>query len=830
MKSAIFQALHLTLLSSCVETSYVPGPGVPLTLAESRKESVSGLEYDLTFDIPETITSDIPASAVIRFRYTGNGTVVLDFKESPQYLESVTLNDRAIVADLVEEHLILPGNLLQENNTVEIQFIAGDLSLNRNEDYLYTLLVPDRARTLFPVMDQPNLKARYTLTLMIPGDWEALANGPLDKVSTEQGRKIIHYRQTRPVSSYLFAFAAGKFQKLTNLAGDMTMYYRELDSTKVQLNATEIFDLHRKSLDWMESYTGLPYPFQKFDFALIPTFQYGGMEHPGAIFYRERLLMLDEAATVNERLRWASLIAHETAHMWFGDLVTMDWFDDVWLKEVFANFMAAKMVNPHFPEIDHDLRFLLAHYPAAYAVDRSAGTHAIRQPLDNLQDAGSLYGAIIYQKAPVVMRNLETLIGEDRFQKGLQEYLDTFSYGNATWDDLIGILNRYTDQDLAQWNNDWVKSGGMPVISVSREQDALKYRVSNARDGQVWSQKLETRVGKDLFSFQLDLEYQHKVSGEAFTVNSDGRGYGYFDLDSSFLVALQQSMHTSDDLLRASRWMMLWEHYLRHFESLTSFPVDLIAAIDREDNPLILEYLTGCLKTVNWIFLDQDQRNEIREPLESVLYMGLTSREDASLQRIFFQAYASMVQSRPGIANLRKLWAGELRTFELPLSENDRIDLALQLAIREGTDAGEILRTQQKNIQNPDNLRRWEFLLPSVAQEPAVRDSFFRTLLRGENRSQELWVSEALSYLHHPLRAEASLRYLRPALDIIEEIKHTGDIFFPKAWLDASLSGHRSPKAARMVRDFLAGHPDLPPDLRQKVLQSADLLLRLNPD
>lgn len=830
MKSAIYLILFLILLSFCAEKSYVPGSGVPFALAEARKKSVSGLEYDLTFNIPDTVTNKIAASAVIRFRHSGNGTVVLDFKESPQYLESVTLNGRAWIADLVNEHLMLPGNLLQENNTVEIQFIAGDLSLNRNEDYLYTLLVPDRARTLFPVMDQPNLKARYTLTLMIPGDWEAIANGPVEKEITEQGRKLISYRQTRPVSSYLLAFAAGKFQKLTNLAGDMTMYYRESDSSKVQRNATEIFDLHRKSLDWMEAYTGLPYPFQKFDFALIPTFQYGGMEHPGAIFYRERLLMLDEAATVNERLRRASLIAHETAHMWFGDLVTMNWFDDVWLKEVFANFMAAKMVNPSFPEIDHDLRFLLVHYPAAYAVDRSAGTHAIRQPLDNLQDAGSLYGAIIYQKAPVVMRNLETLIGEDRFQKGLQEYLDTFSYGNATWDDLIGILSRHTDQDLDRWNNDWVKSRGMPVISVSREQHAIKYRVRNARDGQIWPQKLESRVGKDLFSFQLDGAYQHAVTGESLMVNSDGRGYGYFDLDSSLLVDLRQSLHSSDDLLRASRWMMLWEHYLRRFDSLTGFPVDLIAAIDREENPLILDYLTGCLQTVYWIFLDQDQRNEIRDQLETVLYRGLTSRGDASLQRIFFQAYASMVQSRPGIVNLRKLWAGELRNFKLPLSENDRIDLALQLAIREGTDAWEFLQTQQQKIQNPDNLRRWEFLLPSVAQEPEVRDSFFKALLRVENRGQEPWVSEALSYLHHPLRAESSIPYLRPALEIIEEIKHTGDIFFPKAWLDASLSGHRSTEAARIIRDFLAGHPDLSPDLRQKVLQSADLLLRLNPE
>src|SRR5204862_5813522 len=137
-----------------------------------------------------------------------------------------------------------------------------------------------------------------------------------------------------------------------------------------------------------------------------------------AIFYNASGLLLDETATQNQKLGRASVIAHETAHMWFGDLVTMRWFDDVWMKEVFANFMAAKIVNPSFPQVNHELRFLLSNYPAAYQVDRTAGTNAIRQPLANLDDAGQLYGAIIYQKAPIVMRQLELIVGADAFRGG----------------------------------------------------------------------------------------------------------------------------------------------------------------------------------------------------------------------------------------------------------------------------------------------------------------------------------------------------------------------------------------------------------------------------
>ena len=155
----------------------------------------------------------------------------------------------------------------------------------------------------------------------------------------------------------------------------------------------------------------------------MPAFQFGGMEHPGAIFYNANGLLLDESATQDQMLGRASVIAHETAHMWFGDLVTMRWFSDVWMKEVFANHMAAKIVNPAFPALNHDLRYLVDYYPSAYGVDRTAGTNEIRQPLKNLNEAGTLYGAIIYQKAPIVMRQLETLVGADGFRDGLRDYL-----------------------------------------------------------------------------------------------------------------------------------------------------------------------------------------------------------------------------------------------------------------------------------------------------------------------------------------------------------------------------------------------------------------------
>src|SRR4029077_7540345 len=182
-------------------------------------------------------------------------------------------------------------------------------------------------------------------------------NGSLSTYSSKGRISAATFAETEPLPTYLVAFAAGKFQTETAQRGGrtFTMYHRETDAAKVARNRDALFDLHAKSLAWLEDYTAIPYPFDKLDFILIPSFQFGGMEHAGAMLYNAAGLMLDESATQNQLLNRASTISHETSHMWFGDLVTMQWFNDVWMKEVFANFMAAKIVNPSFPTVNHEL-------------------------------------------------------------------------------------------------------------------------------------------------------------------------------------------------------------------------------------------------------------------------------------------------------------------------------------------------------------------------------------------------------------------------------------------------------------------------------------------
>ena len=460
-----------------------PDPGIPLTLAQERARNISGLRYELAFDLPAE--AHVPITGRLTARFTladASPPLVFDFAPASdldllpgrEFVESVTSGGAEVEFRVANGHVIIPaGEIAAGANEVELTFRAGDASLNRSAEFLYALFVPARAHTVFPCFDQPDLKARYTLELTVPADWLAVSNGAEVSHEDAGGKTRIRYAETEPIATYLFAFAAGRFQVEEEERNGRTfrMFHRETDADKVARNRDEVFDLHAAALEWLEDYTGIPYPFGKFDFALIPAFQYGGMEHPGAIFYRDAAMLLEESAAQNQMLGRASTIAHETAHMWFGDLVTMEWFSDVWMKEVFANFMAAKIVNPSFPEVNHELRFLTAHYPSAYGIDRTEGTHPIRQELDNLNEAGSLYGAIIYQKAPMVMQQLERMIGEDAFRDGLRAYLNQFRFGNATWLDLVAAFDAQTDIDVAAWSRAWVEEAGRPVIRTELTLD-----------------------------------------------------------------------------------------------------------------------------------------------------------------------------------------------------------------------------------------------------------------------------------------------------------------------------------------------------------------------
>jgi len=817
--------------------------GVSKLLATYRDATIKDVSYKLSFSIPEGKDAPVTGEAVIDFSLTSkHEPVVIDFRVSQDYIHSLLVNGKAADLSAINGHIIIDKKDLTKNfNRIELSFRAGDLSLNRNEDFLYTLFVPDRASTAFPCFDQPDIKARFNLTLDMPSGYRAMSNSPAVSNDTTDSKVTVRFSETKPISTYLFAFAAGKFELVEKEINGVTMemLHRETRPGYIENNADEIFKLHYNSLKWLEDYTQVPYPFDKFGFVLIPSFQYSGMEHPGSIYYRASSLLLDELPTLNEKLSRASLIAHETSHIWYGDLVTMKWFDDVWLKEVFAGYMSDKIVSPDFPGINHELRFLLSRFPAAYAVDRTRGTNPIIQELDNLKNAGSLYGAIIYNKAPVVMQQLEKLTGQDGLRYGLQVYLKEYSWGNARWDDLIAILGKVTRKPLEEWSRMWVREAGMPILKpvVTRQQEGFKVTFSEddpAGTIRHWPQTLnvmvitrtDTVTGEvtpaDNKSFILTEE-----DPLCIIPDNSGRAYGTFIFDSITAGYLTQYINEfADPLLRGILWVNMYENLVNGMIAPAAFYKTIFTALESENDLQLRNYLAGIFSSVFWDFLSDAERDSVATRAEKMVWLKVLQTDDPAVQRTWFSLYRNIAITEDGIRNLGKTWESTLLPGGLKLSEDELCTLTLTMVLKGYGNAEKIITGQRGRITGNDRLLRFDFVVPSVSSDQTVRDAFFSSLGDPVNREHEPWVIEALGYLHHPMVAKRSEKYILPSLEMLEEIKSTGDIFFPGNWVTTTLAGHHTAEARATVEDFLDKHPDYPADLKLKILQAADHLFR----
>ena len=818
-------------------------PGVSYNLAAYRHSIISNIQYTLNFDIPATKSADINAAETITFDLSSSTEPLqIDFKQSAANVKSIIVNGTKATAVLRDEHLVIGSEYLHRGtNKVDLQFIAGNVALNRNDDFMYALFVPDRARTVFPCFDQPDLKANFLLTLALPNGWSVLANG-IKKDSVINGQQTTyHFANSDKLPTYLFSFTAGKYADVKKMIGsrEAEFLYRETDPLKIKLSVDSIFKAHDNAISFLEEWTGIPFPFQKVGFVAIPDFQFGGMEHPGEVQYKASGLFLDDGATKDMLIARSNVISHETSHMWFGDMVTMDWFNDVWMKEVFANFMADKVTENLMGSEIFNLKFLQDHYPAAYGVDRTPGANPIRQQLDNLQDAGSLYGNIIYHKAPIMMRQLELLMGKDNFQKGIREYLEKYKYGNATWDDLIAILSKYSKTDLYDWNKVWVNEPGRPVFNYTI--DYKKNTISHFTLTQTPESGLK-RIWPQVFDISLiypNYRKDFKVDMDQAVVslkdvigsdkplfilfNSNGLGYGLFPTDKNSFSRL---FDLQSPVQRASSYITAYENMLAGRDIKPDELLNLfIKGIAAEKDEMNLRSLTGYIQSIYWEFILPSGRLQMAPTLETALWDAMQQDTLPNNKKILFRAYQDIYLTSTARANLYKIWQQKQPPAGVKLNEDDYTSMALSIALKSDTITS-VLKQQEARITNTDRKSRLEFLMPALSLDPAVRDAFFNSLQQQKSRAKEAWVTTALGYLNSPLRQSTSIKYLPKSLEMVEEIQRTGDVFFPQSWLAAIFGNYQSREAWQIVDSFLKNHPNYNPKLKDKILQATDNLYR----
>jgi aminopeptidase N len=351
------------LLLGSVMPAFCVDEGVSRELARERALEVSNVRYQISVGLGAH-AARMPGHVAIEFDLAKvPDPLVLDFRGDGA-AHGLRVNGSAEEVRKSHGHILISGkDLRQGHNRIELDFDSGIAEANRavtryvdttdGSEYLYTLFVPMDASLAFPCFDQPDLKARFTLIVGAPSDWAVVSNTPILVHNIVGGFGSILFEETKPISTYLFAFAAGPFQVLEH-AG-LKLYVRKSMVARAKEEWPTVADLTRKGMERMTSFFAQPFPFPKYDQVLIPGFPYGGMEHAGATFFNEDVVLFRTVPTVSDTNRRAETVLHELAHQWFGDLVTMRWFDDLWLKEGFAQYMAyhtKRLLRTHRLRVD----------------------------------------------------------------------------------------------------------------------------------------------------------------------------------------------------------------------------------------------------------------------------------------------------------------------------------------------------------------------------------------------------------------------------------------------------------------------------------------------
>ena len=808
------------LLAMCLSTQSVKSQmlvkGVSKELAEHRKANISQVVYDLTFNIPSKPYESVKGKAIISFNLEVREDVVLDFQgqiDGTCYIHDE--NDKRHATDILyqDEHIIIPMELLTEGkNKIELPFIANEKALNRNDDYMYTLFVPDMARSVFPCFDQPDLRAVFVTTLKVPSGWKTMASDNVCQLPT-----------------YLYSFVAGKFQEKSTVRNGRRMraLYRESDPDKVaQLD--QVFDEASQALDWMEGYTGIACPFKEYGLVILPGYQFGGMEHPGAIQMNDRRIFLEKQATQEEKMARMELIAHETAHLWFGDLVSLKWFEDVWAKEVMANFLASKMVRRSFPDINHDLNFLKTYQTRAIAIDRTEGTHPIAQELTNMSDARLLYDNIIYDKAPVMLRMLEETMGAPEMQTGLQKYLNDHVFKNASWDELVSALDEAAPSaNVKQFSEVWVKQKGMPTIHTTYKNGHLVITQNDPyHRGIVWPQKFQVRLVYDLGTSRT-ITVDMKEATRTIRVNDkpdyiipnyNGKGYGHFTLDNEYAVLLPKRLITTrSDLHRYALLQTIHDNYL-----LGRIPPIHFAELNRmmmtEQNPLIIS------ATIDHMFrIAFDMPAEQRKTLELCMMDLIDKNPSKDMRQLMIRKLSTHATAPELIDRIYTIWQQHNDPL---LSEQDYMNMAYRLAILRSDTSGPILAAQRKRLKTDDERREFDYISRVCTSDPMLRVRLFNEMLKPQNREKEPWALKAFQLLNADVYEPQSNVYIESGLKSLQYIEKTSDIFFPTNWLKALLTEHKSREARLTVEKFINNNPNYPEHLKRKILEAAWFLTK----
>ncbi|MGZ5370185.1 aminopeptidase N [Aeromicrobium sp.] len=662
-------------------------PGTNLTREEARERAsiVSTesyvVELDLTLDSEERFGS----ITTIAFGATPGSSTFVDLVDGE--IASITLNGESVdVSAYADSRIALTG--LAASNELRIEatckYSRSGEGLHRFVDpadkriYLYTQFeVPD-ARRVFATFEQPNLKATFEFHVTAPAQWQVVSNSPTpEPAPVRDGVRVWHFAPTKKMSTYITALICGEYDVVRDVYEgayeDIALGVFCRQSVREFLDEDDLFLITKQGFEFFEGAFEMGYPFGKYDQLFVPEYNMGAMENAGAVTFRDELIFRSRQTVAAYEQR-ANTILHEMAHMWFGDLVTMNWWDDLWLNESFAEFAAhhSSVKNTRFT--DAWTGFTNSRKNWAYRQDQLPSTHPIAADNYDLHAVEANFDGITYAKGASALKQLVAWVGEKDFFTGLRQYFTKYAYGNTELTDLLVELESASGRELGDWSQEWLKTSGVNTLRAAFETDAdgsftsfaveqsaieayptlRRHRIAIGLYNRVDGKLVRTdRVETDIRGASTDIvELLDHKQPDLVLLNDDDLTYAKIRLDERSFATLVGSIATFEESLpRALCWGSAWD-MTRDAELVSSDFVTLVLAGVGSESDLnaVGSLLRRGLSSIN-LFTAPSRRAELKERWESGLKDLVEDAEPGSDHQLaLVRAYAAAA-SRPSYLN-----------------------------------------------------------------------------------------------------------------------------------------------------------------------------------
>ncbi len=823
--------------------------------ADARKARVSNLEYDALIDIAAS-EEEIVGELSIQFDLSdASSDLTLDFTGGT--LNSVLVNSESVSADYNGYYITLPAEQLQlGSNTVELTYRHpyghDGTGLHRFVDpedgltYMHSYLWPYYANRLLPSFDQPSLKANFSLRVRAPESWSIVSMSPGTAEADSDDTRLWTFGKTPKIATYMFSLHAGPYKIWTDDSGDVPLRLMARQSLAEYVAVDEWFELTQGGMTFYGEYFDIPYPFEKYDQLIVPEFNIGGMENAGAVSFTEDLIQR-QPSDRTQRERRSDMVLHELAHMWFGNLVTHDWWNGMWLNESFATQMAtlAQIETTEFTDKWHG--YFTESKTKAYQRDSRVTTHPIEMPVASTDEFTILFDAITYQKGGSVLKQLQHRVGAENYRQGVSAYLKENAFGTTELADFVGHQGKSAGIDLSDWSDEWLLRTGFNTLAVETQCDgemlnSIAITQSTTADQ---PQHRTHNVDLALYNFDadgklvVDASIPVLVEGARTSVdvpegqpcpaivnpNYNDWTFAKIELSGDDKALLSEHLgDVADPLSRSMFLAALSGGAMAGDTSIAAYVRQALRLAETEKNMRVLEQITVSL--VGAVNMMQRLRPETDESLPRVLRdieeLALRRSQFAETQDVkslWLNTFLDVVSSEAGLGTARALLDGEAEIDGIEISPEVRWRLLIILSRHDADGIAELMAAEierdpsdfgqrsllsaQAAAPNLENKEKWvnELQNPTLLTSLAKQRAVISELFPATQTDLQLQVLEKLLSSLPQMSREADAYFLKSYTEVLftPMCRQESNALLQTALDD--FSGQLNPTALRFIRE-----------------------------